>query len=261
VFARILNAIVGRFKKLTFQSYVINRQICGDEIRFLIGDLFGAGWYGPHHDPWPELEWIKSYGICPGDVVIDCGANHGFTTVLFSRWAGENGRVYAVEPNSHNVEILRRNLELNSAKNVIVKHMAAGAEPGVVDITTHPNSTIVSERLPGHSFTTAQVHRLDDQISCPQVNFMKVDVEGFELNVLRGARRILLQRPRLALELHVFMYSDRVRQLREIFSLIDLTGYDAYIQRTVDGTIESFRYGRDTPESLSSCDLVHLFCG
>src|SRR4051812_19445532 len=121
---RIARGVTHRFKQLTFRPHVINRRICGEEIRFLIGDLFGAGWYGQQHDPWPELQWIKDNGIRLGDTVVDCGANHGFSSVLFSKWTGSTGEVHAIEPTAHNVEILRKNLHLNEVKNVIVHEIA-----------------------------------------------------------------------------------------------------------------------------------------
>src|ERR1051326_9035898 len=95
---RACASAIWRYRRAVFRPYEIRRTIAGETIPFLIGDLFGEGWYGPHHDPWPELEWIKMHGIRDGDVVVDCGANHGLTTILFKRWCGETGRVHAFEP-------------------------------------------------------------------------------------------------------------------------------------------------------------------
>jgi hypothetical protein len=107
-----------------FARELINRRIAGEEIQFFVGDLFGADWC-PRHDPWPKLDWIKANGIQRGDRVIDCGANHRFFTVLVARWAGLEGLVYTFEPYQHNVEILRKNLELNKVNNVRVRPVAA----------------------------------------------------------------------------------------------------------------------------------------
>ncbi|MGI8819432.1 MAG: FkbM family methyltransferase, partial [Chthoniobacterales bacterium] len=248
---RIQNAIIGRYKKLVFRPRIIDREIAGERIRFLIGDLFGAGWYGPQHAPWPELEWIKNHGIRRGDVVIDCGANHGFTSLLFAKWAGNKGVVHAIEPWTHNVEILQENLRLNDITNVLIHQVAAGGRNGTAMLTDHhPNATItedVNERS-----ISVKMRRLDDEISDEQVDFVKIDVEGFEIEVLKGLQRILADLPRLALEIHVFLYKDKIQQLKELFGLLPMSKYIVEIQPEVDGPIISFDPARHTPQKLAN---------
>jgi FkbM family methyltransferase len=257
--ARISNALVNRFKQLTFRPYVIDRQICGDEIKFLIGDLFGAGWYGPKHDPWPELQWIKDHGIHPGDIVIDCGANHGFSSVLFSRWAGPTGIVYAIEPLAHNVDILRENLRLNNVANVIVHQVAAGQLNGPAMLTNHPNAAVTQDR--SANTISVEMRRLDDVIDDRPVDFIKIDVEGYEIEVLKGAAtRLLASRPRLALELHVCMYDDPLAALDQLFEIILPYNYSMVIQLEVDGPLCHFDMERHSPANLAGQEIVHLFC-
>src|SRR6202011_1753534 len=148
---RIRNGIVHRFKKLTFRPKIIEREFAGDRIRFLIGDLFGESAYGPQHEDWPELNWIRDHCIKPGDVVVDCGANHGFSTVLFAKWAGVPGKVYAFEPSSHNMAILKENLRLNAITNVICHQVAVGAASGTVSISSPPNASVVLDASADHS--------------------------------------------------------------------------------------------------------------
>jgi FkbM family methyltransferase len=237
---------------------VIRRRICGDEIDFLIGDLFGEGWYGPHHDPWPELEWIKEHGIRPGNTVIDCGANHGFSTVLFSKWAGEKGKVYAFEPLPHNVGILKKNLQLNGVENAVLHDVAVGDTNACITLSDHPNAAITDQQS-GHTITTA-IRRLDDEITVSPIDFIKIDVEGYELKVLEGASRLLKTRPRLAVELHVCMYEQPLDALRQIFDLLEPMRYRMWIQPEVDGAIRPYDATSDSPARLRSREVVHLFC-
>ena len=255
---RLLNGLVHRYKQLTFRPYVIQRHVCGDEIRFLIGDLFGEGWYGPHHDPWPELQWIKDHGIQRGDVVIDCGANHGFSTVLFSKWTGVTGMVHAIEPTQHNLEILGANLRLNNISNAVVHPVAAGESNGPIRVTDHPNASVTND--PSMKAVPVEMRRLDDEIDDSQVNFIKIDVEGYELQVLEGASRILQTRPRLALELHINMYREPVRVIEQIFEKLSSLGYSMFVQTKVDGPICSFDDQRHSRVHLAECEIVHLFC-
>lgn len=257
---RMRSNLVGRYKQWTFRPHIIKRKVAGEHIQFLVGDLFGEGSYGPHHDPWPELDWVKAHGIRAGDVVIDCGANHGFTTVLFSRWAGPAGRVFAFEPLAHNADILETNLRLNDIGNATCRRAAAGESPGTVRITTHPNGTILNGAVSCQRAIEVPVVRLDDAVDCESVNFLKLDVEGFELEVLKGARRILAGRPRLDLELHVFMYRDKAGHLSELLGLVSLKDYHVEIQTEVDGPIRKFDPNLDSPEALAQSNWVHLFC-
>jgi FkbM family methyltransferase len=258
MFARITNALRYRFKQLTFQPHVIDRRICGEEIRFLIGDLFGDGWYGPQHDPWPELHWIKDHGIRRGDTVVDCGANHGFSTVLFARWTGATGKVHAIEPLPHNVGILRKNLQLNDVNNVVIHQVAAGELNGIAKLTDHPNASVTED--PSTRFISADMRRLDDEIKEARIDFIKIDVEGYEFEVLKGAERLLATRPRLALELHVCMYRQPLTALEELFRLLRPHDYSIEVQPAVDGPVHPYDTQDHSPARLAACEIVHLFC-
>jgi FkbM family methyltransferase len=258
---RIKSAIVGRFKQWTFTPYLAERTVAGEPIRFVVADLFGEGAYLRHETEWSELAWIKAHGIRSGDLVVDCGANHGFFTVLFCKWGGPTGRVIAFEPLEHNFNVLKRNLSVNGCE-ADCRRVALGSTNGRTLITTHPNATVVTKTpLRGRGVTEVAVRRLDDEMGEDvSVNFLKVDVEGFELDVLKGAPRVLAARPRLDLELHVFLYDDKPSRIEEIFEVIRIDRYDVYIQHEVDGVIKPFDRFRDTPPSLAKRELLHLFC-
>jgi FkbM family methyltransferase len=260
VLRRIRNSISYRWAQWRFQPEVIERQFAGEPFKFLIGDLFGARAYGSQRHHWPELNWVKEKGIQPGDTVVDCGANHGFTTLLFSRWAGPTGTVHAFEPNLHNVAILKENIRLNGLKNVVCHPIALDCQSRHLQISIHPNSAV--QERPTRKIRTKAVPSatLDDVLGDAKVNFVKIDVEGFELQVLRGARRVLAQRPRLDLELHVVMYDDPLQKLTTILQLLDLDRYQVEVQPVVDGDIRPFDPNIDTVEAWSKCEIVHLFC-
>jgi hypothetical protein len=158
------------------------------------------------------------------------------------------------------VEILRKNLELNNVNNVRVRPVAAGAESATAPLIIHPNAAIARSPKPGQRVVPVPVRRLDDEIDEKRVDFIKIDVEGFELEVLKGAQRILAGHPRLALEVHVFMDENKAEELEELFELIPLANYSVQIQPVVDGPIRGFDPKLDTPRALSGCDVVHLFC-
>ncbi|HZS49613.1 MAG TPA: FkbM family methyltransferase [Bryobacterales bacterium] len=140
--------------------------------------------------------------IHPGDCIFDVGANVGFYAIWFSRLAVA-GRVVAFEPDPANVELLRRNLELNKVCNVAVEPCAvsdyAGERRFAVDSATGSTGTLESHqtygsRLEGgpQMFATVRTTTLDEaarEYGYPAL--MKIDVEGHELAVLKGARQVL----------------------------------------------------------------------
>jgi FkbM family methyltransferase len=259
-FNRLKTRIAGRYRQATFRPYVRPIAFAGEDLKFHVGDLFGEDMYGPHHTHWPELEWVKRFGIRRGDTVVDCGANHGFSTVLFSRWAGPEGCVHAFEPFGHNMRILQKNLALNNATNVRCHEAAVGAARGQVTISAHSNARIVSASHRPRAVQQVPIVTLDDVLGDAPVAFIKIDVEGHEQAVLEGARSLLANRPRLDVELHVAFYAEPVRDLEAVLNLIPLASYTTHIQPDVDGPIVRYDPAKHTTEALARSEVVHLFC-
>ena len=141
--------------------------------------------------------------IRPGMTVLDIGSHHGLYTLLASRRTGANGRVVAFEPSQRERRKLRLHLRLNRAENVHVEPVALGAEAGEASFyrvdgdETGCNSLRPPAVQAPVSALRVKVARLDDYADAlPKVDFVKMDVEGAELDVLRGAQRLLGRRPR-----------------------------------------------------------------
>ncbi|MEO1102129.1 MAG: FkbM family methyltransferase [Pseudomonadota bacterium] len=156
----------------------------------------------------------------PDSVFLDVGANLGWFSMAA---AGVARTVYAVEAQEKMVQTVRRNADLNGYGNVHPIAAAAGDRPGFV--------TMPAEGKPGTSVNAAEagyqvpVIRLDDYFAGDVVpDVIKIDVEGFELNVLRGAAALLAHRPKVAIELHRSM-ADFGAKPRDIFELLSDAGY------------------------------------
>jgi FkbM family methyltransferase len=146
--------------------------------------------------------------VKPQDVVADVGANIGLTTMLFSALARQ---VVSFEPSPSTYSLLRMNVEQNGLKNVSLVNAGLGskAERSTITFsTTNRSGGFVSDQVQprgGHVTEQIEICRLDDIWSkhSPSLDFLKVDVEGFELSVLEGARSVIaLCRPTVALELN-----------------------------------------------------------
>jgi FkbM family methyltransferase len=131
------------------------------------------------------------------DTVCDVGANKGSFVFWLAQWC-RNGRVVAFEPQPQFAQLLgrlARNLKLD---NVTVEQKAVFSKPGQADLFVpkghSPGASLVSKTVGAGDFETISVPtvRLDDYFAQHErVTFMKVDVEGAELDVFKGAERIL----------------------------------------------------------------------
>ncbi|MEZ7779815.1 FkbM family methyltransferase [Micrococcus luteus] len=131
--------------------------------------------------------------LLPGDLVIDVGANIGNHTLNLACVA--DARVVAIEPDSHLADALRRSVELNGAVDrVEVYECAAGAQPGFGRLILHDPANLGTQSLSfeeGDAGQDVAVYTLDDLIQRQSVRMVKIDVEGFELEVLQGGMEMI----------------------------------------------------------------------
>jgi FkbM family methyltransferase len=139
--------------------------------------------------------------LSAADRVVDVGANLGNHSLYWCRVVG--AVVDAFEPHPEYYELLDRNVEMNDARPIVRIHrLALGADDGRGTIIPNPGNPGAA-RVRRVSAGEADVRRLDSVIDPEdQIRLIKVDVEGAELEVLRGAGRVLRWRPALLLEQH-----------------------------------------------------------
>lgn len=243
-------------RRLTFRPHVINKLLAGHTFKVAINNLFAKGWV-EERERWPELEWIHTNLLEPGDFVVDCGANMGFTTVFFAHFVGPSGRVVAFEPLPSNAEDIRQNVALNDLNNVDIRQAAVGSANTEATIALTPNGVLTSDR--SWRLITVPVVRLDDAVKEGTPTFLKVDVEGFELEVLKGAQRVLSFTPKLDIEIHIGMRSDKRAHCRELLTLLASHPYEFFIQRGIDAPIQHFTYSDAELDDLIKYEVVNVF--
>jgi FkbM family methyltransferase len=143
-----------------------------------------------------EVERIASRRVN----VIDIGANIGYYTILASRLAGPEQRVFSFEPQANIVSKLRRNIEVNALRNVEVFPYALSDKDGTVNFNVPPEgaeaygSMHANGRFEVARTVEVEMHRLDDvldKLGNPKIGLVKIDAEGAELLILRGAQKLL----------------------------------------------------------------------
>lgn len=132
-----------------------------------------------------------------GDTVVDVGAAWGFNTVDFSRKVGDAGRVVAIEPYEASLVYLRKNLELNGCKNVTVVKKGVWSKKDKLKFYLNENagnSSLVAAGGRVIATTEIEVDTLDnilEELGIDRVALIKMDIEGAEIEALKGMDRIL----------------------------------------------------------------------
>lgn len=142
-----------------------------------------------------EMTFMKRY-LRPGDTFVDVGANVGVYTLLASALVGAAGTVHAFEPSLTTARRLRENIELNQLANVRVQQFALSDQEGTAQLDIGCDDCIASLVPHGGSATTAhqsdvKCATLDSLMPDLQAAMAKLDVEGAEPLVIRGARGLL----------------------------------------------------------------------
>lgn len=137
-----------------------------------------------------------------GDVCLDVGANFGWYSTLFYKNCGKSAQIHAFEPVPTTFEELQRNYELlGSPKNVYLNNFALGDKSDVLTISLFEGLTTGHASLSnqGRDVKTSfecEVKTLDSYLkekNVPEVNFVKVDIEGAEMMFLKGADKLFKQ--------------------------------------------------------------------
>ena len=158
-----------------------------------------------------KTEYEKCYQLSKGDVVIDAGAHIGTFTVKAAKAVGNQGKVIAIEPEANNLQLLSRNVKANGLQNVSI------VPKGVWESKGRLKLNISCKRTTGHSFyrdaqfgtkdtkefREVEVDTVDNiirQLGIGPVNFIKMDIEGAEIEAIKGMDETLGGDVNLAIE-------------------------------------------------------------
>ena len=180
----------------------------------------------------PELALLPKL-VSAGQYVLDIGANFGRYTYHLSRIAGTAGRVFSMEPIPSTFEILKSNVATLGLRNVVCLNEAASSTSGFVEMDVPEYGGLKNfyeARITSVGRGSIPCTRLDDAyLDLPRLNFIKCDVEGHELDVLIGARKLVEQfRPTWLIEIGGDPDDSETTASKTFMFLQDL-GYKAYV--------------------------------
>lgn len=150
-----------------------------------------------------KITWVCSRLVRPGDTVLDVGANLGLVTFVLAAQVGPRGLVHAFEPIPEMCDLLERGISKNGLRSVQLHRMALGAETGHLTLSVpreHAGSASFVENLGSENCYRIRVpvrtlsEVMEEQEARP-VRLVKIDVEGFEPQVLDGAKDFFTRTP------------------------------------------------------------------
>jgi FkbM family methyltransferase len=175
------------------------------------------------HEPLPT-QWVREE-VEPGMTVLDIGANIGYYVMLEAQLVGDRGRVYAIEPVPETMQICRKNIRLNTLSNVTTHEIAMGGQGGkaTMNITPYRNWSFISHETLNSDqavsmkrlafaeipVKTMALDEFIDRLPIKHVHFIRMDVEGYEVEIIRNGIGVLINnRPlKILMELHPFLAS------------------------------------------------------
>lgn len=177
--------------------------------------------------PKTTIDFLKNH-LNNGDVFIDCGANIGLWTLIASNATKNNGVVYSFEPNPKLYERLVKNIEFNNLQQRCSIHkFGLSSAPHssflYLDDNHHQMGSLHNKN--SNSKIKVELDTLDS-FELSRINGMKIDVEGHELDVIKGAIQTLtLHKPWLVVELNNSFYNIQDITQWKVYHLLTGIGY------------------------------------
>lgn len=198
---QLLNYLIGikNPRKLKGDVYIKNQYglfFCGDNF----ASIYGCG-------SMSESVMRKHLGILNKGIFVDLGANCGMFTIPLARMLKENGKVISIEPDKRNIDLLRKNVELNKLDNVIIieKGTFSKKENKILYIDNIGTGGHTLLKKDGARQEIISVDKLDNilrELNVNHVNLIKMDVMGVEFETFEGAKETLKRdHPKIIFEL------------------------------------------------------------
>jgi len=142
-----------------------------------------------------QTELVKKE-IKKGDVVLNIGANIGYYTLIFAKLVGDDGKIFAFEPAPTNFSLLKKNVEINSYKNVVLVQKAVSNKTGKLKLYLSEDNMgdhRIYNSYDNRESIEIEAVRLDDYFKNYRagINFIKMDIQGAEYGAIQGMLNLL----------------------------------------------------------------------
>jgi FkbM family methyltransferase len=176
--------------------------------------------------------------VKPGMTVLDIGANIGCHTLRYAKLVGSNGKVIAFEPMQWAISKLKRNIELNGFKNIVLEKIALSDVNAKRSVYFRSSWTLDNGSTPD-SKTSEDIDfvKLDeyvDENKLDKIDFIKLDVDGYECKVIRGGMHSLKKfKPIMIIEFGKYTLNQCGDSLESLIDLLSSAGYSFYSEKSL----------------------------
>lgn len=173
-------------------------------------------------------QYVKS-SLKPGDTFIDIGANSGYYSLLASIIVGDDGMVLAFEPYPETFNRLIKNLNLNGTDNVRAYNMALSSYDGkgMLNVSRSSDGLNSMKAIPLIKYSVEiEVRKLDTVLEFKKdVKMIKIDAEGSELDIIKGASRIIAESKDLKI---IFEINNKSQESQSIIDKLSTLGFSSF---------------------------------
>jgi len=259
-FQGLLEKLYLRYKLLRKNTTVIAEI---DEIKYQLdlNELIDSSiYYEGCFEP-PTTELIKRY-VKPEMTVVDIGANMGCHTLRMAKLVGEKGRVIAFEPMSWPAAKLRRNIELNSFNNISVERIGlSNARRREENIYFRTSWTLDGGSAPDSmKKESIDLMTLDEYVkehNIQRIDFIKIDVDGYEYKAIQGARETLKRdKPLILIELGSYTLREAGDDISELVNTLSGVGYKFISENTLAEFPDTDTMIKSIPEN----ETINVLC-
>ncbi|MDE2364698.1 MAG: FkbM family methyltransferase [Hyphomicrobiales bacterium] len=212
---------------MMFAERIEEHSFDGRRFKVTIADRIAEEWYGSDAAGPTEFALLTQRGLNSGGLVFDLGAHQGVVAMMLGARVGAAGRVVALEATARNAKIAQQNVEMNGVSNVEVLHAAVARSDGPVLFNQKRNGAIA---LVSHAGVQAvdglSIDTLAARYGVPDLVYM--DIEGYEIEALKGAQKTLASRASWCIEVHgdeeIGKFGARNADVVDVFA----KGFDLY---------------------------------
>jgi len=152
-----------------------------------------------HSDCINELQgYVKNYLPKEGDVVIDAGSFYGIFAIYAAKLVGKKGKVICFEPEETNFKLLKKNIKINKLKNVILIKKGLWNKETILKFKCHGADSRLAffdkEEELCNQVKVTNLDKIYKDLSLQKIDFVKMDIEGAEIQAIEGAREIMKEK-------------------------------------------------------------------
>lgn len=217
--------------------YVIWTHMFGQEAGTLVGTLEGRQWYDQVGIGGELYRIDEMRMIPPGATIFDFGCNQGVYTARLAQMAGPGGSIHAFDPFRLNAELTRINTELSGVK-ASVYEIGLSSKKGAVQVSQCGQSVVGSPDAPDP---------LEIRTDTPNAfakfrpDFLKIDIEGAEIDALSAAGELLKHRPTISLSVHPVFFPQFGRRTEELADVLPLKDYEVFFEGGEPPGVQPFK--------------------